>query len=317
MFDADGHDRRLELAQVKVGELGDRQLLWLDIDRQDDDGALDAVAGVVDLPRSVVDRLSDESGRANLTRTQDRLHLTLEALETQDGDPPLLTRREIDLIATRNVVLTVHAGPVAALGRFVDTMGGETRLGALEAADLLSSLVDEVILGYFMLAETIEREIDQLDQRALHGRRADDVLAAIVSVRRRIGLVRRTLTPHRDALAALARPEMRVEETVGQPWPGLVDRLEGAIAAIDGVRDSLLGTYDIHIGRVSQRANDVMKTLTLLSAVLLPAVVLAGVMGMNFAMPFFDDTRNFVLVLGSMVALAVGILAVARWRGWI
>ncbi len=292
-------------------------MLWLDIDRRDDDDGLAAVAERLDLPGVVLERLSKEIDRANLARTQERLHLTLQALEADDKDPSHLTRREIDFVATRNVVLTVHVGPVAALQRFTETLEGETRLGALDAADLLSSLVDEVIIGYYMLAETFEREIDELDQSALHDRRSDDVLGEIVSVRRRIGLVRRTLTPHRDALASLARPEMRVEETVGQPWPGLVDRLEGAIAAIDGVRDSLLGTYDIHIGRVSQRANQVMKTLTLLSAVLLPAVVLAGIMGMNFAMPFFEDTGNFAVVLGSMVALAVGILAVARWRDWI
>ena len=201
--------------------------------------------------------------------------------------------------------------------RFVDTLEGETQLGALDAADLLSSLVDEVIVGYYMLAEMIEREIDELDQRALHGRRQDDVLGGIVAVRRRIGLIRRVLAPHRDALATLARPEMHVEEIVGQPWPGLANRLEGAMAAIDGLRDSLLGTYEIHIGRVSQRANDVMKTLTLLSAVLLPAVVLAGIMGMNFAMPFFEDTTNFWIVIAVMAVMAVGILGVSRWRGWI
>ena len=150
------------------------------------------------------------------------------------------------------------------------------------SADLLSALVDEVLIGYFLLVEMIERDIDDLDERALHGRPKDDVLGALVSLRRRIGLARRTLAPHRQALAALARPEMQSEDAVGQPWPGLVDRLEGAIAAIDSVRDSLLGTYDIHMGRVSQHANDVMKTLTLLSGVLLPAVVLAGIMGMNF-----------------------------------
>jgi Mg2+ and Co2+ transporter CorA len=305
------------VADVDVGQLGDRQLLWLDVDRRDDDDALGTVADGLDLPETEHRRLATERGRADLTRTQDRLHLTLEALETEDEDPPRLTRREIDLIATRNVVLTVHVGPVAALDRFIDTLEGETRLGALAAADLLSSLVDEVIVGYFQLAETIEREIDELDQMALHGRRSDDVLGAIVSARRRVGLVRRTLAPHRDALATLGRPEMRVEETVGQPWPGLIDRLEGALSAIDGLRDSLLGTYDIHMGRVSQRANDVMKTLTLLSAVLLPAVVLAGIMGMNFAMPFFEETRNFWLVVISMGSLAAVILGVARWRGWI
>jgi magnesium transporter len=289
----------------------------VDVDRRDDDEALGELAEPLGIPESDLERLADEDSRAELTRTEHRLHLTLQALEADDSDPPRLVRREIDLVAARNVVLTVHAGPVAALQRFIDTLVGETRLGALTSADLLSTLVDEVIVGYFQLVEMIEREVDDLDQKALHGRREDDVLGAIVSVRRRIGLIRRTLAPHREALATLGRPEMRVEETVGQPWPDLVARLEGAIAAIDGLRDSLLGTYDIHMGRVSQRANDVMKTLTLLSAVLLPAVVLAGIMGMNFQMAFFEDTTNFWIVVGSMAGMAVLILGVARWRGWI
>jgi magnesium transporter len=286
------------------------------VDRRDDE-SLGVVAERLDLPQAERRRLATERGRAQLTRAEDRLHLTLEALEAVDEDPPRLERREIDLLAEHNVVLTVHAGPVAALERFIDTLDGETRLGALDAADLLSSLVDEVIGGYFELAEILEREIDDLDQRALHARQRDDVLGGIVSIRRRIGLIRRTLAPHREALATLARPEMRVEETVGLPWPGLVDRLEGAIAAIDGLRDSLLGTYDVHMGRVSQRANDVMKTLTLLSAILLPAVVLAGIMGMNFKLSFFDDATNFWIVIGMMAAMAVVILGLSRWRGWI
>jgi magnesium transporter len=287
------------------------------VDRRDDHESLRSVAEHLDLSAADLDRVADEFSRAKLTRTEHRLHLTLQALEPADEDSPRLVRREIDMVAARNVVLTVHAGPVAALQRYIDTLEGETRLGALSAADLLSTLVDEVIVGYFQLAERIEREIDDLDQRALHGRRRDDVLRAIVLLRRRIGLVRRTLAPHRDALATLSRPEMRVEETVGQPWPGLIDRLEGAISAIDGLRDGLLGTYDIYMGRVSQRANDVMKILTLLSAVLLPAVVLAGVMGMNFAMPFFEDTTNFYVVIASMGILAAVILLIARWRGWL
>ena len=300
-----------------MAKLGEHQLLWVDVDRDGDDAIVRSIADRLGLSEADVERMAEETGRARLTRTDARLHLTLQALEANDDKPPTLSRREIDLVAAHNVVLTVHSGPVAALERFIETLGGETRLGALTAADLLSSLVDEVLIGYYALAEMIEREIDDLDQRALHGRRADDVLGAIVSVRRRIGLVRRTLAPHRDALATLSRPEMRVEETVGQPWPGLSDRLEGAIASIDGLRDSLLGTYDIHMGRVSQRANDVMKILTLLSAVLLPAVVLAGIMGMNFQMPFFDETGNFFLVIASMIALAAVILAIARWRDWL
>lgn len=220
-------------------------------------------------------------------------------------------------MAGPNIVLSVHDGPVAALKRFDDGLDGDSRLGLLDAADLLSSLVDEVITGYFQVAELIEREIDALDQRALTGKRREEILAGIVALRRRIGFVRRTLAPHRDAVATFGRPEMRVEETVGTPWAGLIDRVEGAIVVTEGLRESLLGTFDIYMGRMSQHANDVMRVLTLLSALLLPAVVLAGVMGMNFQMGFFDDTANFFLVVGAMGVFAVVLLGIARWRGWL
>jgi magnesium transporter len=263
-----------------------------------------------------LERIRNGAGRARLTRTTDRLHITLEALEN-DEDESRLVRREIDIVAAPNVVLTVHNGPVAALERFQAGLQGETRLGQLRAGDLMSSLIDEVLVEYFLVAEVIERQIDELDQRALHARHGDDILAAIVSLRRRIGLMRRTLAPHRDALSTLALPELDVEESVGRPWPGLVDRLEGAMAATENLRDGLLGTFEVHMGRVSQRANDVMRALTLLSAVLLPAVVLAGIMGMNFKLAFFDDATNFWIVLGGMVVLAVSILTVARLRRWL
>jgi magnesium transporter len=252
-----------------------------------------------------------------MTRTADLLHITLEAMESLDETPPRLVRREIDLLAGTNVVLTVHEGGIEALERFRDGIDGETLLGDLTAGDLVSALVDEVLVGYFLLVEMIEREIDELDQRALHGRHGDDILAAIVGLRRRIVLVRRTLAPHRDAFSTLGLPRLGIEEKIGKPWPGLVDRLEQAMAAVEGLRDSLLGTFDIHMGRVSQRANDVMRTLTLLSAVLLPAVVLAGIMGMNFKLGIFEEASNFWVVLGGMAALAVTILAIARLRRWL
>lgn len=244
-------------------------------------------------------------------------HLTLEAMESTDDDPPRLVRREIDVIAAPNLVLTVHEGPVAALQRFRDGLEGDTRLGSVTAADLMSALVDEVLVGYYLVAELVERQIDDLDARALRGRHGDDILAAMVELRHRIGILRRVLAPHRDAFSALGLPELGVDEAIGRPWPGLVDRLEGAMQAVESLRTGLLGTFDIHMGRVTQRANDVMRALTLLSAVLLPSVVLAGIMGMNFSVGFFEEPTNFWLVVAAMAGLAVTVLAIARLRRWL
>jgi magnesium transporter len=67
----------------------------------------------------------------------------------------------------------------------------------------------------------------------------------------------------------------------------------------------------------SAKADHVMKILTLVSAVFLPAVVLAGVMGMNFENPFFDEPGNFFVVVGIMVVFGVLVGVVARWRSWL
>jgi len=244
----------------------------------------------------------------------------MQALEPPvdpERDGPMPVRRPLHIVAGHDWVVTVHDGPLEALRRLDAVTQGETRFGAMDAAGLMAAIADEVIAGYLSLVEGIEREIDELDERALRSRPRNDILFRIVALRRRIGLIRRTLTPHRIAFASLARPEMELHEELGQPWPGLTDRLERAVEAVENLRDLLLGTFDIHMGRAAQDANDVMKVLTLLSAILLPAIVLAGVMGMNFKLPFFDDASNFWVVVVAMVFLAIAIVLAARWRRWI
>ena len=60
-----------------------------------------------------------------------------------------------------------------------------------------------------------------------------------------------------------------------------------------------------------------MRVLTWTSVILLPGVVLAGVMGMNFKVGLFDNPNLFWVVIGFMLFTAVTTLVVARWRGWL
>ena len=66
-----------------------------------------------------------------------------------------------------------------------------------------------------------------------------------------------------------------------------------------------------------QRTNDIVRVLTVVSAVLLPAVVIAGIMGMNFKPGFFDEPVYFFVVVAAMIGLAVATLVLARLKGWI
>ena len=66
-----------------------------------------------------------------------------------------------------------------------------------------------------------------------------------------------------------------------------------------------------------QWTNDIMKLLTLATVILLPASVLAGIMGMNFKVGFFDAVWMFWAVIGAMLGIAVLVLSVARSQRWI
>ena len=177
-------------------------------------------------------------------------------------------------------------------------------------------IVDRVLTGYGAWIEDVVREIDELDDRALRAT-GDELLEPIIRLRRRIAFVRRALAPHEAAFAALARPDFELHEELGRPWPGLIDRLRQTLAAAENARELLLGSFDILMARTGQRSNRAIQTLTVLSAMFLPAAVLAGVMGMNFDLPIFDDGRAFMIVVGVMIGVALAILSVARVKRWI
>jgi magnesium transporter len=82
-------------------------------------------------------------------------------------------------------------------------------------------------------------------------------------------------------------------------------------------KESTRGSFDLLVARIGQRTNDIMKVLTLGTVILLPATVLAGIMGMNFQLGLFELVWMFWAVIAAMLGIAVVVLTLARARRWI
>jgi Mg2+ and Co2+ transporter CorA len=292
------------------------QLLWVDI-VGDADRETEALAEIDD--RLGLDgklRESSERGPTGIRFSGRAIGITVIGRGGEPGEATAGT--PLHLVAARDLVVSLHPGPMAHLDEPVEIVAGDPRFGRLDAGTFLGLLLDGMLDGYFREVEVVEQAIDQLDTRALAAKRVAPLTDDLVAVRRRIATLRHELAPQREVFAALVRPvEEDPPSPIGWPWSGLNDRLERALDAIEQVRDQLLGSFDLVMTRTGQQTNDVMRVLTVISSVLLPSVVIAGVMGMNFKVAFFDDPSNFLVVLGAMTALALGILGVARLRGWI
>ena len=82
-----------------------------------------------------------------------------------------------------------------------------------------------------------------------------------------------------------------------------------ALDAAREAKESTFGSFDLLVTRIGQRTNDIVKVLTLVTVILLPATVLGGIMGMNFQVGLFDQAWVFWVVIAAMLGIAVVVLS--------
>jgi magnesium transporter len=300
--------------EVPLGSLSaprdDRAILWVDL--ADEDPQMAEIGQRLGLDEAAQGLAAAEGG-AIVLRADD-LRLSVSGLHDGAG---ALERVPLHMLLARNLVLTVHARSVRGLADPIEVVSEDPRFGRLDAGRFAGLLLDGVLEGYDAAVEDLEEEIDRLDERALRDQGNEELLEEMVALRRRISLLRRWLAPSRPVVAALTRPIDEEPSPIGMPDADLLAHVDRTLDAIERCREQLLGSFDIVMTRTNQRTNDVVRVLTVVSAVLLPSVVIAGVMGMNFRIGLFDDSTYFYVVVGAMLALAIATLLFARWRGWI
>jgi magnesium transporter len=315
LFDAAGDDREIELDEAAIKRLSDRQLLWVDVSG-DEEGQLRRVGELFALEPESIRNLENPIGQPRLDVLERYFEVNVVAIGEDERPVPM------DLLAGPNWVISVHHQKADFLDPFRQQLSADRELGRIEAPSFLAALLDWQLGTYFKLVDELERGVDVLDERALRGGDREDrtdLLAEMVQLRHRTGRIRRTIAPQREVFAALARPGFEVLATSESAahFRALQARVERAIDAIENAREMLIGSFDLYMTQTAQRTNDVMRVLTIVNVILLPAVVLAGIMGMNFKVAFFENTNLFWIVIAAMVVIAAGSLLVARWRQWL
>jgi magnesium transporter len=315
LFDAHHDDRRVDIVAGIAKSIPDHCLLWVDATGEDPAAAAELL-DQVGLESSAYAPI-DADAKPLIELHRDSFHLRVAAITTTRGRDE---QTFLDLVAAKNVVLTAHPGPTPFLGEIDERLKRDTTLGEIDSSGFVAVLLDGLVTTYLATADALEAEVDRLDEDALKPSAQRDLLADLVHLRHRIAAVRRHLTDHREVFAAIARADFeRVSsEEAAVHLRAVADRFERAIEAVERTREALVGTFDIHTTRTAQRTNDIVKVLTVVSVMLLPTTVIAGIMGMNIKAPYSnDDPTIFWIVLALIVAIAVSTLTVLRLRRWL
>jgi magnesium transporter len=313
LFEADQTNELEDLA-TPPRRLGRSKLLWLDVERGNKSDAA-RVAEALELDddtREVLEVADDQPSFRDRGRY---LHITTYAPREEDGG----ALHALECVIGENWVVTAHDRPIAVLDDFAARVSGSGDTGSLDGPGFLAALLEWVLGSYTAAFERIEQRLEKFDVEAMRGNGRDQDIETLVKMRREVGTLRRALSAHRAALVALTHPELEAlgGNDAGERFVSLFERFQATLQEARDAREAIVGSFDVLIARSGHETNEVMKILTLVTVILLPGSLVAGVMGMNFEVGLFKLSWLFWVVLVGILAVAPVTLVVARRRGWI
>jgi len=196
--------------------------------------------------------------------------------------------QEIDLVITSDTLLTVRKTPPGGRPACDLALLNKVQKPGESAGMLAYRLVDEIAERYLDLVDTLNEEIDELEDR-VETQAPEVTRARISSLRHDLLHIRRTLSPMRDAVRRVIDDTVEVDDgpevfphDVEVAFNAAYDKFLRASDGLDFARDLLAGVRDYQQAKIANDQNDVMKRLTVIAALLLPPTFIVGVYGQNF-----------------------------------
>ena len=183
---------------------------------------------------------------------------------------------------------------------------------------LAYALLDTMIDHYYPLAERISVELETLEDEIIEHPQPQ-ALTRLHLLRRQLAVLRRVAWPQREAVSTLMREKTPfMSEQVQVFVRDTYDHISQIVEMIDSAREMAVGLSELYLSTIGNRTNEVMKVLTLMSSLFIPLTFVAGIYGMNFDnMPELHSRLGYFVVLGVMVAMALGMMLFFLQRGWI
>jgi magnesium transporter len=243
----------------------------------------------------------------------DHLYLILHGIDFSAAEHRFGTH-EVDIFLGEQFLVTVHDDFSRSVAHMRDLCPRNDFVLAEGPVALLHRLVDSMVDNYRPEVEKLETRLDDLEDRVFDKPHSEDV-REILGIKRDVSSLRRVVTPQRDVVGRLARREFtQISEALSYRFRDVYDHLVRLVDEATMFHDRITSLLDAHLSFTSNRLNQVMKRLTVISTIFLPLTVLTGMYGMNVGLPHFPggEAAQFWWIFGIMLVVAFSMLWVFR-----
>jgi magnesium transporter len=320
--------RRLRSPEEAAIHLDSESVSWIDLQGLGNEDVLNRLGKVFHLHPLVLEDVVNVPQRPKIEYYGDQLliitRMVMPDPDAKEGENRF-TSEQLSFVLGPNYLLTVQEeleqDCLNAVRNRIRTGQGVIRS---EGADYLAyALLDAVIDAYFPVLEDYGEYIESLEDEVIFNP-SKGTVQKIYRARRELMNLRRSIWPQRNALSQLVRdsntlirPEVRVY------LQDCYDHVVQVLDIVETYRELTANLMDVYLSSVSNRMNEVMKTLTVISSIFIPLTFIVGVYGMNFNpavspwnMPELDWYWGYPLCWMLMIAIALSLSYYFWQKGW-
>lgn len=332
MIDADAHppeitlieydqtrSRRAAIANPEdcLACLETEMVSWIDVQGLGSESILRRLGQVFQLHPLVLEDVVNVPQRSKVENYEDQLVIVARMVLPSDGEPGF-TSEQVSFILQDQTLLTVQEYP----GDCFDPVRQRIRFkkGSIRraGADYLAySLLDAVVDGFFPILENYSDQLEILEDEILLNP-SRELLNQVHTLKRELLSLRRLSWSQRDAIASLLRDDSPlISKDVKVYLRDCHDHAIQILEMVETYREFAASLMDVYLSSVSNRMNEVMKILTVISTIFIPLTFIAGIYGMNFKnMPELNWEWGYAMVWFLMGAIASGLVYFFWQRGW-
>ena len=308
-----------ERTEPRISELAAEGLTWVHADRPGE-AEVAYLAERFGFHELDIEDVLSKRQRPKIDEYPDYLFLVLH-FPFYDKSVQRLNAAELDVFIGQDFLITlpnVELLPVTyLLRRCQDDPERREELFSKGSGYLLYHILDDLFDYCFPILDKIGTKLDAIEG-AIFEERSEEVVRDISNAKQEIIAYRKIIKPERATLRLLERSTLRfLPENLDLYFDDIVDASERIWDLLDNYKEVIDGLESTNESFISHKQQYRLQLLTVVSVILLPLTLLASVFGMNVGVPGEASTGPFWVLVGFMVALGVGLLALFRWRRWL
>ncbi len=302
------------LEALKIKETG---TTWLNVEGLSDINVLETVGTVFSLHPLILEDILNTDQRPKIDVNEEYIYISAKVL-LYDKELGELDIEQVSFILGKKYVITITERDTDVFEPIIKRLQqGMSRFRKLGADYLAYSLLDVVVDNYFTVLESFGEKVELVEDEMMV-RNNRQTLRTIHELKRQMLLLHKAVWPLREVLSFLERGEsLMVHETTDIYIRDLYDHVIQVMDTTETLRDILSSMLEVYLSSSSNKMNEIMKVLTIISTVFMPLSFIVGVYGMNLRnMPELDWPLMYPVLWLIMICISVSMLIYFKKKRW-